>query len=200
MRDPSRILFDAMENPRAPARRAHPAVSPEGWLSGVRRVPSPNCDDRPAGSLVRLLVIHAISLPPGEFGGEAVLDFFTNRLDPSGHSYFATIASLKVSAHFFLRRGGELIQLVPCAKRAWHAGVSSWRRLDACNDFSLGIELEGCDDRPFTAKQYLRLARLSRALQRTYPIEEIVGHSSIAPGRKTDPGPCFDWERYRRLL
>ncbi|HEV7669170.1 MAG TPA: 1,6-anhydro-N-acetylmuramyl-L-alanine amidase AmpD [Thermoanaerobaculia bacterium] len=189
-----------MEKRRSPARRANPEVSPEGWLSGASRVPSPNCDDRPLGSVVRLLVIHAISLPPGEFGGEAVLDFFTNRLDPAGHSFFATIADLKVSAHFFIRRGGELIQLVPCAKRAWHAGVSSWRGRDACNDFSLGVELEGCDDRRYTGKQYLRLARLTRALQSTYPIEEIVGHSDIAPGRKTDPGPCFDWQRYRRLL
>ncbi len=149
---------------------------------------------------MRLLVIHAISLPPGEFGGEAVLDFFTNRLDPAGHSFYATIANLKVSAHFFLRREGELIQLVPCARRAWHAGVSSWRGLPACNDFSIGIELEGSDDRPFTAKQYRRLAALTRVLEGTYPIEEILGHSDIAPRRKTDPGPCFDWERYRRLL
>jgi AmpD protein len=196
MRDPSHILFDAMEKRRAPARR----IDPEGWLSGAHRVLSPNCDDRPLGSIVRLLVIHAISLPPGEFGGEAVLDFFTNRLDPAGHSYFATIAALKVSAHFFLRRGGEVIQLVPCGRRAWHAGVSTWRGRNACNDFSIGVELEGCDDQPFTEKQYRRLARISRALLDAYPIEEIVGHSDIAPGRKTDPGPCFDWARFRRLL
>ncbi len=189
-----------MEKRRAPALRANPEVSPEGWLSGARRVPSPNCDDRPSGSLVRLLVIHAISLPPGEFGGNAVLDFFTNRLDPAGHSFFATIASLNVSAHFFLRRGGELIQLVPCGRRAWHAGVSSWRGRSACNDFSIGIELEGCDEKPFTEKQYRRLARITRALKDAYPIEEIVGHSGIAPGRKTDPGPGFDWARFRRLL
>ncbi len=189
-----------MEKRRAPASRAHPEVSPEGWLSGARRVLSPNCDDRPPGTAVCLLVIHAISLPPGEFGGEAVLDLFTNRLDPAGHSFFATIANLEVSAHFFLRRGGELIQLVPCGRRAWHAGVSTWRGRSACNDFSIGIELEGCDEKPFTGKQYLRLARLTRILQNAYPIEEIVGHSGIAPGRKTDPGPCFDWQRYRRLL
>jgi AmpD protein len=189
-----------MENRRAPALRTHPEISPEGWLAGAHRVPSPNCDDRPLGSIVRLLVIHAISLPPGKFGGEAVLDFFTNRLDPAAHSFYPTIASLKVSAHFFLRRGGELIQLVSCAKRAWHAGASSWRGRDACNDFSLGVELEGCDDRRYTGKQYLRLARLTRALRSAYPIGEIVGHSDIAPGRKTDPGPCFDWQRYRRLL
>ena len=190
------ILFDAMSRRREPA----PRIDPQGWLVGVRRVPSPNCDDRPPGTPVRLLVIHAISLPPGEFGGEAVLDLFTNRLDPAGHSFYATIANLKVSAHFFLRRGGELIQLVPCDRRAWHAGVSTWRGLSACNDFSIGIELEGCDDRPFTAKQYRRLASLTRILEGAYPIEEIVGHSDVAPGRKTDPGPCFEWERYRRLL
>ena len=190
------ILFDAMSRRREPTRR----IDPQGWLVGVRRVPSPNCDDRPPGTPVRLLVIHAISLPPGEFGGEAVLDLFTNRLDPAGHSFYATIANLKVSAHFFLRRGGELIQLVPCDRRAWHAGVSTWRGLSACNDFSIGIELEGCDDRPFTAKQYRRLASLTRILEGAYPIEEIVGHSDVAPGRKTDPGPCFEWERYRRLL
>ncbi len=189
---------------RAPAVKPRPRlasrIDEEGWLAGVRRVPSPNFDERPSGALVRLLVIHAISLPPGEFGGEAVLDFFTNRLNPAGHSFYATIATLRVSAHFYIRRRGELIQFVPCARRAWHAGVSVWHGLPACNDFSVGIELEGCDERPFTEKQYLRLARLTRILQATYPIEDVVGHSDIAPGRKTDPGPCFGWGRLRALL
>jgi AmpD protein len=144
--------------------------------------------------------VHGISLPPGEFGGDAIERLFTNRLDPSGHPYFASIASLKVSAHFLIRRDGELAQFVGCNERAWHAGVSSWRGRERCNDYSVGIELEGTDDIPYAAAQYTKLARVVRALRRAYPIAEVVGHNDVAPGRKTDPGPAFDWARLRRLL
>jgi AmpD protein len=175
-------------------------IDPDGLLQGVRWVPSPNCDARPEGSAIELLVIHNISLPPGEFGGPGVIELFTNRLDPNGHPYYREIAGREVSAHFLIRRDGGLIQFVPCGRRAWHAGESVWRGRSRCNDFSLGIELEGCDDQPFEDAQYERLAELTRALQAKYPITDIVGHSDIAPGRKTDPGPCFDWARYRELL
>jgi AmpD protein len=149
---------------------------------------------------IRLLVIHAISLPPGEFGGDGVERLFTNRLDPGAHPYYRDIHALKVSAHFFIRRDGRVIQFVPTARRAWHAGASTWRGRERCNDFSLGIELEGCDDQPFTSIQYIRLARLIRVLRRNFVFEDVVGHSDIAPDRKTDPGPCFDWLRLRKLL
>jgi AmpD protein len=172
----------------------------EGWLRGVRRIPSPNCDERPAGCGADLLVIHHISLPPGEFGGPGIVELFTNRLDPAAHAYYQEIAGTRVSAHFLIRRGGELIQFVPCAKRAWHAGKSSWKGRDRCNDFSIGIELEGTGELPFTNAQYRRLAALTRALRARYAIRAIVGHSDIAPGRKSDPGPHFDWPRYRRML
>jgi AmpD protein len=175
-------------------------IDPDGLLQGVRWVPSPNCDARPEGSAIDLLVIHNISLPPGEFGGPGVIELFTNRLDPNGHPYYREIAGREVSAHFLIRRDGGLIQFVPCGRRAWHAGESVWRGRSRCNDFSLGIELEGCDDQPFEDTQYERLAELTRALQAKYPITDIVGHSDIAPGRKTDPGPCFDWARYRLMI
>lgn len=171
-----------------------------GTLPAARFVASPNFDERPAGARVTLLVVHSISLPPGRFSGDAVADLFGNRLDPSIHPSFAALAGLKVSAHFFIRRRGELIQFVPVPKRAWHAGVSIWQGRERCNDFAVGIELEGCDDRAFTHPQYRLLARLTRSLQASYPISDIVGHSAIAPGRKTDPGPCFDWVRYRASL
>ncbi|MBI4998606.1 MAG: 1,6-anhydro-N-acetylmuramyl-L-alanine amidase AmpD [Rhodocyclales bacterium] len=177
-----------------------PQLSTDGWLSGVRIILSPNQDQRPAGEPIRLLVIHAISLPPGQFGGDGVERLFTNSLDPEGHPYYRDIHALKVSAHFFIRRDGRVIQFVPTARRAWHAGLSSWRGRERCNDFSLGIELEGCDDLPFAPIQYIRLARLIRVLRRNFAIEEIVGHADIAPNRKTDPGPCFDWLRLRHLL
>lgn len=167
----------------------------KGWLRGVRRIRSPNFDARPEGTRVSLIVIHAISLPPDEFGGPGVIELFTNRLDAAAHPYYATIASLRVSAHFFIRRDGELIQFVPADARAWHAGVSSWRGRERCNDFSLGIELEGCDTMPFEDAQYRTLIELLRRLRRRYPGVEIAGHSDIAPGRKTDPGPLFDWAR-----
>ena len=171
-----------------------------GLIAGIRPIPSPNCDARPAGSTVELLVIHNISLPPGEFGGPGIVELFTNRLDPGAHPYYREIAGRKVSAHFLIRRDGELIQFVPCGERAWHAGESSWRGRSRCNDFSIGIELEGTDSVPFEDAQYARLAALARALATKYPGLSSVGHSDIAPGRKTDPGPCFDWARYRKLL
>lgn len=166
-----------------------------GWLRGVRRIASPNFDARPEGAQVSLIVIHAISLPPDTFGGPGVVELFTNRLDPAADPYYATIHQLRVSAHFFVRRDGELIQFVPTEARAWHAGASRWRGRERCNDFSIGIELEGCDTVPFEAVQYTTLVRLLKRLQRRYPGVEIVGHSDIAPGRKTDPGPCFDWAK-----
>jgi len=171
-----------------------------GWIAGIRRIPSPNCDERPEGSMVELLVIHNISLPPGEFGGPGIVELFTNRLDPGAHPYYRELAGRKVSAHFLIRRDGELIQFVPCEKRAWHAGESNWRGRSRCNDFSLGIELEGTDDVPFEDAQYERLAGLARVLATDYPGIHSVGHSDIAPGRKTDPGPCFDWARYRSMI
>jgi AmpD protein len=163
-------------------------------------MPSPNCDARPHDAAVTLLVLHNISLPPGKFGGKAVVELFTNRLDPAAHPYYATIAKLRVSAHFLIRRDGELIQFVPCALRAWHAGASRWRGRAACNDFSIGVELEGTDELAYESAQYATLARLTRALRRRYPIAEAVGHRDIAPRRKTDPGPAFDWVRYRRSI
>jgi AmpD protein len=171
-----------------------------GRLPAARFVASPNCDERPTGEHITLLVVHSISLPPGRYSGDAVADLFTNRLDPSAHPYFAELAKLRVSAHFFVRRGGELIQFVPTSMRAWHAGLSAWKGRERCNDFSVGIELEGTDTTPFTAAQYRVLARLTRALQAVHPITDIVGHADVAPGRKTDPGPGFDWVRYRMLL
>ena len=171
-----------------------------GCLEGVRFISSPNCDERPAEGAINLLVIHNISLPPGEFGGESVIDLFTNRLDPQAHPYFQTIRDLKVSAHFFIRRDGEIIQFVPCDKRAWHAGESAWQGKTRCNDFSIGVELEGSDTRPFTGDQYQALVALTLALRKAYPLVDIVGHADIAPGRKTDPGPHFDWEGYRMAL
>jgi AmpD protein len=171
-----------------------------GWLRGARRVPSPNADERPAETDITLVVVHGISLPPGEFGGDDVLHLFTNRLEHDAHPYFATLRGLRVSAHFYIRRDGSLVQLVPCSRRAWHAGASSWKGRERCNDFSIGVELEGTDTRPYTVRQYARLARLVRTLRTRYPVRDVAGHSDIAPGRKTDPGPSFDWRRLRTLL
>jgi AmpD protein len=171
-----------------------------GRLAGVRFVASPNCDDRPPDTDITLLVIHGISLPPGEFGGDGVLRLFANALDHAAHPYYETLRGLRVSAHFFVRRTGEIIQFVPCGRRAWHAGESSWGGRERCNDFSIGVELEGTDTGPYTERQYRRLARLAAALRRRYPIAAIVGHSDIAPGRKTDPGPAFQWGRLRALV
>lgn len=170
-------------------------LSADGWLDEATVVPSPNFDQRPEGTKIDLLVIHAISLPPGEFGGSHIQAFFQNHLDPDLHPYFRTIADLHVSAHFLIDRQGRLSQFVACAHRAWHAGVSVWRGRERCNDFSIGIELEGCDDESFSEAQYATLQPLVTTLCRVYPISGVVGHSDIAPGRKTDPGPFFDWTR-----
>ena len=170
----------------------------QGWLSGVKRVASPNYDARPRQTCVSLLVIHGISLPPNIYGGDAIPRFFTNRLDYSEHPYFEQIKGLKVSSHFLIRRDGQVLQFVACGRRVWHAGVSTWQGRSRCNDFSIGIELEGSDFEPYSERQYIALARLIRRLKRAYPIRDIAGHSDIAPERKTDPGPFFDWERLRQ--
>jgi N-acetyl-anhydromuramoyl-L-alanine amidase len=175
-------------------------VLENGWLTGVRRIASPNHDARPHGMATDLLVIHNISLPPNEFGGAGIVQLFTNTLDCSAHPYYAQLQGVKVSAHFLIRRDGQIIQFVSCQQRAWHAGVSSWKDRSRCNDFSLGIELEGTDFLPFSDAQYTALSRLTRCLRRTYPLRDIAGHSDIAPERKTDPGACFDWARYRAAL
>lgn len=171
-----------------------------GVLSGAAQIPSPNWDLRPEGEQPSLLVIHNISLPPGEFGGDAIVRLFTNTLDYAAHPYYETLRGLRVSSHFLIRRDGELIQFVPCACRAWHAGASSWNGRERCNDFSIGVELEGTDEVPYTEAQYRRLADLTAELRRRYSIADIVGHADIAPGRKTDPGQAFDWAQYRGLL
>ena len=175
-------------------------VDINGWLSGVHKVASPNYDQRPQGTVIDLLVIHNISLPPDQFGGSEIIKFFTNHLDIDAHPYYAQLNGVKVSSHFLIRRNGEIVQFVPCQRRAWHAGVSSWQGRARCNDFSIGIELEGSDFVPYTDRQYAALARLTRRLQRSYPVRSIAGHSDIAPVRKTDPGPHFDWPRYRAAL
>lgn len=174
-------------------------VDSAGVVRSAAQVPSPNFDARPARAKISLLVIHSISLPPGRFGGPWIVQLFTNCLDTTAHPTFESLAALRVSAHFLIRREGVLAQFVPCALRAWHAGKSTWRGRARCNDFSIGVELEGCDDVPFEDIQYRTLARLTRALRRRYPIADIAGHADIAPGRKTDPGPAFDWAYYRRM-
>ncbi|GAB3539643.1 1,6-anhydro-N-acetylmuramyl-L-alanine amidase AmpD [Noviherbaspirillum agri] len=175
-------------------------VGENGWCSGVQRVPSPNCDARAAGTQVDLLVIHNISLPPNQFGGPFIADLFTNCLDCDAHPYFDQLRTLRVSAHFLIRRDGHVIQFVSVNDRAWHAGVSNFRGRERCNDFSVGIELEGSDFEPFDAAQYEALATVTAALRSRYPLTDVAGHEHIAPGRKTDPGPFFDWERYRKSL
>jgi AmpD protein len=187
-----------MEKAENAGRKIH-TYAAEG-LGGTRFIPSPNFDERPAGCDISLLVIHNISLPPDEFGGNGVIELFTNSLDFEAHPYYSQLRGLRVSAHFFIRRGGEIIQFVPCEKRAWHAGESCWQGRARCNDYSIGIEIEGTDTMPFTDAQYAALVPLTRALQKIHPISSIAGHSDIAPGRKTDPGPCFDWARYRAAL
>lgn len=174
-----------------------------GWLKGIHHTPSPNCDERPDPEDIDLLVIHSISLPPGVFGGDEVEAFFQNRLDCEAHPYFREIANLQVSSHLFIRRDGHAQQFVPLNRRAWHAGLSCFDGRGKCNDYSIGIELEGTDDATFTEAQYRTLAKLTRTIRALYPgitPERIIGHSDIAPDRKTDPGPGFEWERYRNLL
>ena len=167
----------------------------QGWWSGARRCASPNFGSRPAGVVIDLVVLHAISLPPGVYGGDAVERLFTNRLDWAAHPSFAAIRGLQVSAHFVLRRDGRAVQFVSGDQRAWHAGVSQWRGRDNCNDYSIGIELEGLEGETFEPAQYAALIRLLQALGRRYPLREIAGHEQVAPGRKQDPGPGFDWRR-----
>jgi AmpD protein len=174
-----------------------------GLIAGARQVLSPHHDARPDGQLPELVVIHGISLPPGRYGGPEVEQLFTGNLPPQAHPYFAAIAGLRVSAHLFIRRDGELVQCVPLGRRAWHAGVSSFAGRPACNDFSIGIELEGSDDTSYAPAQYQSLAQVLRLLRAQWPVLQdgrIVGHSDVAPGRKTDPGPAFDWDLLRRLL
>jgi AmpD protein len=172
----------------------------DGWWSAARRVESPNHDARPADATVALAVIHSISLPPGEYGGDAIERLFTNRLDWDAHPYFGQIRGLRVSSHFLVRRDGELLQFVSCDRRAWHAGRSAWRGRGECNDFSVGVELEGLEGETFEAVQYRTLARVLRGLSEGYPVVEAVGHEHVAPGRKIDPGPGFDWQVLQRLL
>lgn len=171
-----------------------------GWWSGARPVPSRNFNARPPGEVVDLVVVHSISLPPGEFGGEYIEALFTNRLDVTAHPFFATLQGLEVSAHFLIRRDGSLLQFVSCDDRAWHAGASVWRGRSRCNDYSIGIEVEGLEGGVFEPTQYQALARTLRQLAAHYPVTEVVGHEHVAPGRKCDPGPGFDWAQLRKRL
>ncbi len=174
-----------------------------GLVVDAQQIASANCDARPDAQNISLIVIHNISLPPGEFGGPYISQLFTNQLDPNAHPYFADIHQLKVSSHLLIRRTGEIIQYVPLHKRAWHAGASSYCGVENCNDFSIGIELEGTDNTPFEAIQYSTLANCILNLQQSYPSlakDAITGHSNIAPGRKTDPGPAFNWDHLQQLL
>jgi N-acetyl-anhydromuramoyl-L-alanine amidase len=166
----------------------------------MRIADSPNCDERPPDTELTLVVIHSISLPPGEYGGDWIERLFTNCLDPAAHPYFAEIHALRVSSHFLIRRGGEVVQFVPPERRAWHAGASSWRGRSRCNDFSIGIELEGTDEDVFTDAQYAALCGLLKHLQKKFPLRDIAAHSDVAPGRKTDPGARFDWARLLAAL
>ncbi|MCK5360851.1 MAG: 1,6-anhydro-N-acetylmuramyl-L-alanine amidase AmpD [Gammaproteobacteria bacterium] len=181
-----------------------PEIDPEkGLVLTARAVPSPNFDDRPEGMQIEALIVHAISLPPGLYGGAYVEQFFCNQLDQDEHPYFAEIADLKVSSHFFIHRSGELVQFVPIQKRAWHAGKSICMEREAVNDFSIGIELEGCDEDTFETAQYQTLIELTQILIAAVPAlteQHIYGHEDIAPGRKTDPGPGFDWPAFRLAL
>jgi AmpD protein len=175
-------------------------ASDEGWWAPARPACSPNQGLRPPGVRINLVVVHAISLPPGQYGGPEVEDFFLNRLDWAAHPYFEQIRGMEVSAHFFIRRSGELVQFVGTERRAWHAGRSSWRGQDNCNDYAIGIELEGLDGDVFEPAQYQALAGLLRELGQRYPVEQVLGHEHVAPGRKADPGCGFDWAHLRDLL
>ena len=189
---------------------AQPAAQPvlhidptRNWVTGARQISSPNCDDRPAAADISLVVIHGISLPPRQYGGPYIDHLFTNNLDPAAHAYFAEIAALRVSSHLCVDRRGTVTQYVPLARRAWHAGKSTFRGRSACNDFSIGIEMEGCDDEAYCDVQYQVGAALVAELMHAWPAigpDCLVRHSDIAPGRKTDPGPAFDWERFRAAV
>jgi len=176
------------------------ALWTQGWYAGAQQRASPNFGARPADAVLDLLLLHSISLPPGEYGGDAVERLFTNTLDWDAHPYFQTIRGLEVSAHFFIRRDGALFQFVSCDDRAWHAGTSSYRGRDNCNDFSIGVELEGLEGQTFESSQYDRLCILVRAVSENYPVRHLAGHSNVAPGRKIDPGPGFDWTRLSELI
>jgi len=171
-----------------------------GWWSAAHPHASPNFGPRPAGVQATLVVVHSISLPPGEYGGDAIERLFTNTLDFDHHPSFAALRGLRVSAHFVVRRDGRALQFVSCDHRAWHAGVSTWRGRENCNDWSIGVELEGLEGEPFESAQYARLAGLLRAVAGAYPVTEVVGHEHVAPGRKGDPGAAFDWRELRRRL
>jgi AmpD protein len=168
-----------------------------GYIESATQISSPNFDTRPENTSIDMAVIHNICLPPNQYGGPGIIELFTNRLNPNEHPYYAEIYTRKVSSHFLIRRDGELIQFVSCLQRAWHAGVSCWQGRERCNDFSVGIELEGSDFEAFEPAQYKTLNSLLKALKKTYPIRHIVGHSDIASGRKTDPGPYFDWDNIK---
>lgn len=177
--------------------------SATGLIQPAQYIESPNQDERPAATIIDLLVIHGISLPPGQFGNNFISDLFLNRLDPTEHPYFAEVAPLKVSSHVLIRRDGSVVQYVPLHKRAWHAGASSFAGREGCNNYSIGVELEGADTIAYTPAQYYELSQLAVCLMKHYneiTCEHIVGHSDIAPGRKTDPGPAFDWQYFRQLL
>lgn len=197
------LVYLKLIKPKIESDTAVNVDSHSGWLVGVRRVPSPNCDARPPGVKPDLVVVHGISLPPGVFGGPWVDRLFTNSLPGSEHPYFATIADLRVSAHVLVRRDGSLVQYVPFDLRAWHSGASSHRGREACNDFSVGIEVEGADDCPYESTQYRTLAGVIQALELAYPSLsgcDVVGHCDVSPGRKSDPGPAFEWRLLRQLL
>lgn len=176
-----------------------PHINQAGYINIAQQISSPNHDARPDNNSISLIVIHNISLPPQQYGGNGVTQLFTNQLNPNEHPYYAEISHLKVSSHFFIRRNGGLIQFVSCLNRAWHAGASSWKGIERCNDFSIGIELEGSDFDTFESVQYATLNALMCELKKTYPIVDVVGHSDIAPRRKTDPGPYFDWTKVNQL-
>jgi AmpD protein len=194
------MLRSSPGQPDLTGLRVDPA---SGRLQGARQVESPNCDDRPPGQVPELIVVHGISLPPGEFGGPWIDALFTNSLPVDAHPYFNTVAELRVSAHLLVRRDGSVVQYVPFHRRAWHAGQSRWRGRERCNDFSIGIELEGTDAGGYERAQYLVLARVVAGLYRAYPTigaDQLVGHSDVAPGRKSDPGIAFDWPLLRALV
>jgi AmpD protein len=172
-------------------------INSNGICSEAKFIASPNIDARPNPEDISLIVIHNISLPPNQYGGNGVIELFTNQLNPDEHPYYAEIGHLKVSSHFFIRRDGELIQFASCNDRAWHAGASNWQGRERCNDFSIGIELEGSDFEAFEPMQYETLETLISSIKARYPIQAITGHSDIAPGRKTDPGPYFNWSRIK---
>lgn len=178
-------------------------INDEGWLQNIEIIQSPNFNERPDSAQIQLIVVHGISLPPGKYGGGYVQQFFCNQLDPQAHPYFDEIKDLQVSAHCFIGRDGHLTQFVSFNRRAWHAGISCWQGMENCNDFSIGIEMEGTDNEPYEEVQYQQLAKLVISLQKQYPAileQSICAHSDIAPGRKTDPGAYFDWQKLTQLI